>query len=204
MALGNPVVRIPGGGRLPGSRVLELGVVIALAVAVVGVAALWGSSSDRDAIVAVGSRGVASETSIAAPGGTAPTSSAAERAAAVGDIGEIEAAEPAAVSVAGARGSGGAAEPTQSWIVPGRSEWGGPRLPDSIERYQVQRGESLFTIASARGLSVADLAAWNWQLDEDSVLIRGEWIWIPQWNATTVAGESAPSSEEEKSGRGGG
>ena len=77
-------------------------------------------------------------------------------------------------------------------------------LPSSFERYQVQRGETLESIADAVGLTLLDLLLWNRHLDEDSVLIPGEWLSIPQWDVSAVADEPRPAADDGKSGRGGG
>lgn len=202
MALGNPVARIPGGGWLRSSRNAELGVVVALTVAVVVVAAVWGTSSTRDGISLVGTLEV-SEQAPTATRATGETSTNAEGAVTTTTVAsEIE--EVSVGSVNATSDPAPATIPTQTGIMPGRPDLGGPALPHSFERYQVQRGESLFTIASARGVSVSDLVAWNWHLDEDSTLIRGEWIWIPQWNVPAVADEPGLVIDEGKNGRGGG
>ncbi|MDE2966236.1 MAG: LysM domain-containing protein [Chloroflexota bacterium] len=77
-------------------------------------------------------------------------------------------------------------------------------LPSSFEQYQVKRGETLDTIADAWSLTVPDLLLWNSHLEEDSILIPGEWLSIPQWDAPAVAEESGLSADDGKSGRGGG
>ena len=80
----------------------------------------------------------------------------------------------------------------------------GRSLPVAFERYQVARGETLASVAADQRMPVSQLLLWNPHLDEESVLIPGEWISIPQWNAPSVADEPALAGDEEKSGRGGG
>ena len=205
MALDNPV--LPNG--VPriwlSSRWFELSVVVAMAVAVVGFAALWGRSSESESPRAVVQVEAVESGTTAVPvaAGTAtggeqatPLESAATR------LVPVSATESVALSDAGA--SAQSVIPNQTGVVPGRPDPLAPALPSSFERYQVQRGESLFSIAAARGLSVAELVSWNWQLDADSVLIRGEWLWIPQWDVSSVADEGVGAAEDGKSGRGGG
>ena len=193
MALDNPVARIPAGGWLRVPHRVELGVVVALTVAVVVVAAVWGTSSTQDGASTVGALD-ALEQAPAVALATAEASTVVEA--------EVEAASVGSVSVA----SDPASVATETEVVPGWPSLSGPAIPRSLERYQVQRGESLVTIASARGVSIADLVAWNRHLDEDSTLIRGEWIWIPQWSGSVSAVVDDPNLriEEGKSGRGGG
>ena len=193
MALDNPVARIPAGGWLRVPHRIELGVVVALTVAVVVVAAVWGTSSTQDGVPTVGALDASEQAPAVAPA-TAEASTVVEA--------EGEPASAGSVSVAG----DSATVPAQTESVPGWPSLSGPAIPRSLERYQVQRGESLVTIASARGVSIADLVAWNRHLDEDSTLIRGEWIWIPQWSGSVSAVVDDPNLwiEEGKSGRGGG
>lgn len=206
MALDNPVLPDTTSGLWRGSRLAELAAVVALTVLVVVVAAIWGPGSDGDE---AGSRASAPQIE--------PVSSLTVSQVSTPDAVAQRSNEPAAgtvpadsASVAAVEASASAAptsrlEPSiQSGILPGQPDPSAPALPASFERYQVQRGESLFSIASARGVSVAELLHWNWQLDDDSILIRGEWLWIPQWDMTAVAEESVGLSEEGKSGRGGG
>ena len=200
MALDNPVLSFRTRRVWPSSRAIELAVVVGLTVAVVAVAAIWGGSSSAppgDAVASIEpAQAVPSEASSQT---VAPLS--AERATALDT--ESVGTEPAVASTVGVT-SRQPAVPAQTGVVPGRPDPLDPATPNSFERYQVQRGESLFSIASARGIAVADLVRWNWHLREDSVLIRGEWIWIPEWNVPIVADESGSTTEEGKSGRGGG
>ena len=195
MALDNPVARIPAGGWLRVPHRVELGVVVALTVAVVVVAAVWGTSSTQDGASTVGALDISEQAPAVVP--------VAAEASTVVEA-EVEAASVGSASVAS--DSASATVPAQTEVVPGWPSLSGPAIPRSLERYQVQRGESLVTIASARGLSIADLVAWNRHLDEDSTLIRGEWIWIPQWSGSVSAVVDDPNLwiEEGKSGRGGG
>ena len=201
MALDNPVSPIGSRGLGRGSRVLELAVVIGLTVAVVVVAAQWDGPSTAPDGQAVGA---------VEPAATLPTGASTEaeakpttQAAAASNAGPI-AVEALAVAATVEARPPAPVDLVQTGVVPGRPDPLDPVIPNSFERYQVQRGESLFSIASARGVSVADLARWNWHLREDSVLIRGEWIWIPGWDVSIVADESRPPMDEGKSGRGGG
>lgn len=205
MALDNPV--LPNG--VPkiwlSSRWFELSVVVALTVAVVALAALWGQSSDSESPRAVGQIEAIPSGSATVPGAvdaTAGGKQATQIESTEGRSGVVSATESAALSDVG--GSPRRAVPDQTGVVPGRPDPLAPALPSSFERYQVQRGESLFLIATSHGLSVAELVSWNWQLDADSVLIRGEWIWIPQWGRSSVADEGVGTAEDGKSGRGGG
>lgn len=206
MALDNPVLPDTTSGLWLGSRAVELAVVVALTISVMVVAAIWGPGSGEDE---------ADSRASALP--IEPVSSPTVSAASTAVDAPQRGAEPTDRTVPAESSSVAAVEaptlaestsrlepPVQSGILPGQPEPLAPTLPASFERYQVQRGESLFSIASARGLSVAELLHWNWQLADDSVLIRGEWLWIPQWDMTAVAEESAGSSEEGKLGRGGG
>ena len=193
MALDNPVARIPAGGWLRVPHRVELGVVVALTVAVVVVAAVWGTSSTQDGASTVGALDTSEQAPVVVPA-TAEASTVVEAEVETASVGSVTAAsDPASVG-------------TETEVVPGWPSLSGPAIPRSLERYQVQRGESLVTIASARGVSIADLVAWNRHLDEDSTLIRGEWIWIPQWSGSVSAVVDDPNLriEEGKSGRGGG
>lgn len=198
MAVDHPVVNLPAGRWLRNSRAFELGVVVALTVAVVVVAALWGYSS--------GSVVPGSVASLDSPS----TDSAAQSSTDGSVIGSPDSAGSAERSVLSADSQGVELEHDQTMIttysglmreVP---DFGSALLPDSFERYQVVRGETLISIASARDLSVSELLLWNLHLGEDSVLIPGEWISIPQWNARSVADEPNQGGEEGKTGRGGG
>ncbi len=201
MALDNPVLEFGTRRMWRNSRVIELTVVVGLTLAVVAVAATWGDSSSapqRDSVTSIEPEPViASESSSQTAGPLSPAQTAQAT---------TEMTETLPASVASTAGGTGQQPtvPTQTGIVPGRPDPLDPALPYSFERYQVQRGESLFSIASARGLSISDLVRWNWHLREDSVLIRGEWIWIPEWHVPIVADESGSTTEEGKSGRGGG
>jgi len=181
MALYNLVVSEPVGRWLRSSRALELVVVVALTVAVVVVAALWGSASQSVGPISLDSLELPSEPSAATTSAVASVTSQvaeSERSVSVGSLTPL-------------RESGQVTIPAQTGIVPGQPDPSEPARPDSFERYQVQRGESLFMIASARGVPVSDLARWNWYLDEDSTLIHGEWIWIPLWDTPVGEGESS-------------
>ncbi len=207
MALDSPVVNFSLHGELRNSRIVELGLVVALTVAVVVVAALWGTSSNSSEAVSVG----ALDSPGAAPaadgstevqqGGNSPAAAHVETESVVGESGTPQIA---AVAAAAQRDLGASMNPAQTGIVPGRPDPIEPALPQSFEQYQVQRGESLFAIAAARGVAVSELVQWNWHLQEDSSLIRGEWIWIPQWSMHSVADESVELADDGKSGRGGG
>lgn len=201
MALDNPV--LPFGSRRlwRHSRAIELAAVVGLTLAVVTVAATWGGSSptpDGDVVTSV------------EPIPAVPNTTASEAAASVSSERPVPASaeaaetERASVALADDATPQDLMVPAQTGLVPGRPDPLDPATPSSFERYQVQRGESLFSIASARGVSVADLVRWNWHLREDSVLIRGEWIWIPEWDVPIVADESGSPTDEGKSGRGGG
>lgn len=201
MALDNPVYEFGTRRLWRSSRVIELAVVVGLTVAVVAVAATWGDTSLPPQGDSVGSiepeSAILNETSSETAGPRSTDQTAQART-------ELIETQPASVASA-ASGTGQAPTvATQNGIVPGRPDPLDPAVPYSFERYQVQRGESLFSIASARGISVSDLVRWNWHLREDSVLIRGEWIWIPEWDVPIVADESGSTTEEGKSGRGGG
>ncbi len=200
MALDNPVLPDTTTGFWRGSRLVELAMVVALTVSVVVVAAIWGPGSGDDE---AGSR--ASVAPIEPVSSLAVSEVSITQAEAQGSAEPTESASVAAAETSVPGTSSSRPEPpVQSGILPGRPDPSEPALPASFERYQVQRGESLFSIASARGVSVAELLHWNWQLDDDSVLIRGEWLWIPEWDLSAVAEESVGPSEEGKSGRGGG
>lgn len=201
MALDNPVFLLSSRRPWRNARAVELVVVVGLTVAVVAVAALWdgtSSTTEPEAVSRV-------ETITADP--PAPAVATSEPAGAVETVEvnlELTEAE-AGVQVAAVEVT--AQEhvvPSQTGIVPGRPDPPDPAFPDSFERYQVQRGESLFSIASALGVSVEDLLLWNRHLDGDSTLVRGEWIWIPQWDLPIVAEEDGSLTEEGKRGRGGG
>ena len=192
MALDNPVFSFDSRRFWRGSRVVELAVVVGLAVAVVAVAAQWGGSATEP------DEQVASAVEATSP---VPNAETVEVSVPVGTVAESQTSSATAVVEPSPRPVG--AE-TQTGIVPGRPDPLDPATPDSFERYQVQRGESLSGIASARGIAVAELVRWNRHLREDSVLIRGEWLWIPAWDVPIVADESGTSDEDGKSGRGGG
>ena len=202
MALDHPVLNLPVGGTLRSSRVLELGVVVVLTVAVVVVAALWGSRTDTVETVSTGS---------VEPVSQVPAQSSTEAALPSDD------AETAAVAAVERANSAVATEPTvasrtlDQTTLPDESvaageipDFAARQLPSSFERYQVQRGETLESIAEAQGLTVSELVLWNSHLDADSVLIPGEWLSIPQWDGSAVADELGLSEESGKSGRGGG
>ena len=183
MALGNPVVKLSDGGQFRESRGMDLAVIVVLAVAVVVVAAVWGTTSKPDDGVVIEStpallpeQATGAEVAITATA-TSPSAS----------VGVTEGSE--APSIIGS-----------TFSPPGLVR---PILPQALERYQVQRGESLEAIASVWGVSVSELLDWNRHLEADSTLIRGEWLWIPQWVLSTV-GDSAGQADDGKSGRGGG
>ena len=182
MALDNLVLPEAPTRHWRAPRVVELSVVVALTVAVVVIGALWGSESGgtMDAPLASSASGVPSNATDINPN-------------------IDDAAELAALTVVQS-----APLPSQSGSG---SAWSEPllvALPAAFERYQVQRGETLFDVASAAGISVLELLHWNRQLNEDSVLIRGEWLWIPVWDGVSVADQAAKTSSAGKSGRGGG
>ena len=170
------------------SRVFELGIVVALTVAVVVVAALWGTSSTSPDPASVAETPSGAPSVVGSDVATSDSSVGLDSATVVVQ-GSAEGQASSAVSAVIEGPAGGSDIPAQSGIVPGRPDPIEPDLPRSFERYQVQRGESLFVIAAARGVTVAELVQWNWHLQEDSTLIRGEWIWIPQWDAHVVADE---------------
>ncbi len=217
MALDNPVVDFSTNGAMRNSRLFELGIVVALTVAVVVVAALWGASSTSPDLASVAEVESAAETPSGATsvvGSDVATSDATVGldSATVVVQGSAAGQASSAVSAVFEGPAGGSAIAAQSGIVPGRPDPIEPDLPRSFERYQVQRGESLSVIAAARGVTMADLLQWNWHLQEDSTLIRGEWIWIPQWGAQVVADEPRAVVADEplrplddgNNGRGGG
>ena len=202
MALDHPAVRLSSGRWLPHARVVELGVLVALAVAVVVVAAVWESSSDAGESVAMNSPESQAGSVVSPQLNTRAIPNADEMEAVA--VGETKRSTLSSVSEGALTEHGATALATQIGIVREAPDFGGRTLPGSFERYQVQRGETLEMIARARHLTVTDLLTWNLHLDEDSVLIPGEWVSIPQWNAAAVADELSQSSEAEKSGRGGG
>ncbi len=201
MALDNPVFEFGTRRLWRSSRAIELAVVVGLTVAVVAVAATWGDSSSApqgDSVTSIEPESAILDESSSERAGPLSAGQTAQART------ELIETQPASVaSTVGGTGHGPTVA-TQTGIVPGRPDPLDPAVPYSFERYQVQRGESLFSIASARGVSVADLVRWNWHLREDSVLIRGEWIWIPEWHVPIVADESGSTTEEGKIGRGGG
>lgn len=73
--------------------------------------------------------------------------------------------------------------PTQSGIVPGRSDPSAPLRPAAFERYLVQRGETLILIAALRGVDLQHLLLFNPELGDGSILPAGAEIWIPIWEA---------------------
>lgn len=200
MALDNPVLTDTTTGLWRGSRLVELAMVVALTVSVVVVAAIRGPGSGDDEAGSRASVALIEPVSSLAVSEVSITQAAAQRSAEPTESASVAAAETSAPATSSSR----LEPPVQSGILPGRPDPSAPALPASFERYQVQRGESLFSIASARGVSVAELLHWNWQLDDDSVLIRGEWLWIPEWDLSAVAEESVGPSQEGKSGGGGG
>lgn len=198
MALDHPALNLPVGGIVRSSRVLELAVVVVLTVAVVVVAALSGSSSDSAEPVSLGSVEPVNQTPAPAPAEGALPSRSVDPAATVASerVNSAVAAEPAVAPAESAR--------TKSAATAEIPSFAGRQLPSSFERYQVQRGETLDSIAEAQGLSVSELVLWNSHLDEDAVLIPGEWLSIPQWDGPAVADELGLVEEGGKSGRGGG
>ena len=82
-----------------------------------------------------------------------------------------------------ARARAEAAYAAQTGIVPGLPDAAEPRRPQSFERYQVQRGESLYLIATVRGVELADLQEFNPELGDGTQLKVGDWIWIPEWGS---------------------
>ena len=202
MALDHPALNLPIGGTLHRSRLLEVGVVVVLTVAVVVVAALWGSRSEPLEPVSLGAVDPLSQAPAQSPAVAAQTSSDVE---ASGDgsteqLNSAVAAEPAGALSEHDRTTS-ATEALTAGEIP---EFAGRPLPISFERYQVQRGETLDSIAEALGLTVADLVLWNSHLEEDTVLIPGEWLSIPQWDGSAVAEELGLAEDDGKSGRGGG
>ncbi len=175
--------------RIP--RIVELSAVVILTVALVVAGALMETELDESTQPLL-RESASFAMVVAAAAVESPT--IAERAAPVARV------QSAQVESADAE----AASPAQSGIAPGRLDPPEPTLPSSIQRYQVQRGETLVDIASASGVSVADLLRWNRQLNEDSVLIRGEWLWVLTQEVSAVADEAAQPSSAGESGRGGG
>ena len=202
MALDNPVLPTGVPKIWLSSRWFELSLVVAMTVAVVAFAALWGNTSESESPLAAGQAGQTVEPVVAAAPVTTAAVSGSQETAQVEAAGSQLVADSAASTELGA--SPQTDIPEQSGVVPGRPDPVALTLPRSFERYQVQRGESLFSIAAARGLSVAELVSWNWQLDADTVLIRGEWLWIPQWGLSNVAEQGTGATDSGKSGRGGG
>ena len=203
MALDSPVVDFSAHGAMRNSRIVQLGMVVAVVV----VAALWGTSSNSSEPVSVGaldSAGAAPAAEVSADVRQSGNSPAAVHVETESNDAEGRSPQIAAVLAAAQHDSRSSLTPAQTGIVPGRPDPIEPALPQSFERYQMQRGESLFAIAATRGVAVSELVQWNWHLQKDSTLIRGEWIWIPQWSAHSVADESAELSDDGKSGRGGG
>jgi LysM repeat protein len=200
MALDHPAVKLSSGRWLHGSRALELGLVVALTVAVVAVAALWGSSSEEsvpDAVV-----------SLDAPRTDFAPQPASQTPVTVND--NPAEAEPVQASRLARESMSLELErdptrlATPTGVLREIPNFGNATLPDSFERHQVLRGETLLSIADERALTVSELLLWNRHLDEESILIPGEWISIPQWLGSAVADEPNPDAEGGKSGRGGG
>lgn len=202
MALDHPALNLPIGGTLHRSRLLEVGVVVVLTVAVVVVAALWGSSSDSAEPVSLSSVEPVSQVPAPASADGALPSQSVDPAATVASerVNSAVAAELAVASAESARTTS-AAESAATEEIP---SFAVRQLPSSFERYQVQRGETLDSIAEAQGLTVSELVLWNSHLDEDAVLIPGEWLSIPQWDGPAVADELGLVEEGGKSGHGGG
>lgn len=202
MALDHPALNLPTSGWLRSSRPLELGVVVALAVAVVVVAALWESTSESVEPVSVGSVETASQAPANPTADASPSSNVAEAvsAASAKEVSSTISRKSAVASLE----QDSTAQATVAGVVREVPNFGGRPLPSSFEQYQVQRGETLRSIADAVGLPVSDLLLWNLHLEEDSVLIPGEWLSIPRWDVPAVADESPQAAEEGKSGRGGG
>ena len=178
-----------------GSRWLELGLVVGLSVAVVVFAALWerGSETAEPESVGVVEMGATDRSSEVAAGTsvtTDPTSAA-----------DLQAGAAAAAESSDSAGGSLAVSAHDGSTTPNLLA---RPLPNSFERYQVRRGESLAGIAKEWGISLPELLLWNRHLDEDTTLIRGEWLWIPQWRVSTVAVEQGSLTEDGKSGRGGG
>ncbi len=202
MALDNPVLPTGVPKIWLSSRWFELSLVVAMTVAVVAVAALWGNASESERPLAAGQAGQTVEPAVVAAPVAPAVVSGSQETAQVKTAGSQVVADSAALTESGA--SPQIEIPEQTGVVPGRPDPVALTLPRSFERYQVQRGESLFSIAAARGISVAELVSWNWQLDADSVLIRGEWLWIPQWDRSSVAEQGTGATDRGNSGRGGG
>lgn len=201
MALGNPVLSFGSRQSWRSSRVIELAVVVGLTVAVVIVAAVWGGPSTGSPSESVASMPASSTAPADRPSQTAVPLPAERSMPASAESVEVELATTAMTRESASQAR---VVPIQTGIVPGRPDPLEPTTPDSFDRYQVQRGESLFSIAAAQGLSVTDLVRWNRHLREDSALIHGEWLWIPEWDLPAVAGETGSRADEGKSGRGGG
>lgn len=87
---------------------------------------------------------------------------------------------------------------------PSETGQGDNAIPGRLDRYQVQRGETLQSISAEHRVSVDDIVAWNDHLDVNTALIRGEWLWIPRAEPSLVADEGIDAAAEESHGRGGG
>ncbi len=87
---------------------------------------------------------------------------------------------------------------------PGETGQGDIVIPGRLDRYQVQRGETLQSISADLSVAIDDIVAWNEHLDINTVLIRGEWLWIPRAEPSLVADEDIDAELEESHGRGGG
>lgn len=193
MAFDHPAVDQSIGRRWQVPRAVELGVLIGLTVAVVVLAALWESSSEPVAPVSLSALEIEAE-----------PSSAETQLAAAAETADAQSVQAAGESQAAALEAVPDEWSTAAGIARQIPEVGSRVMPQSVERYQVLRGETLASIAEAQALTVAELLRWNMHLEEDSVLIPGEWLSIPRWDETAVAEDSGAASEEEKSGRGGG
>ena len=174
MVSGSPVLdrRLEGRGWS-----WELLVVVGMALVVVIVGAVWGAA--RDSAAGGADLGTAVEAVVLV-----------EAEARAGERAAVEAAPvglPAEAVVPASMDSAGSAEASQIG------------LSSSLEQYQVQRGDTLAGLAVARGLLVADVLIWNRHLEVDSVLIRGEWLWLPAESA-----EGSVGVDRVELGQGGG
>ena len=163
------------GPRLRGTARLELASAVALSVVVVLVAALF-----------------------------SPTSTTPEPPTVVADAAQVPAPRPTPETVA---------EAVQQTVISDdanldtleQDEALGSAIPSRLDRYQVQRGETLVSIATAEDTTVDDLVAWNEHVEADSVLIHGEWLVIPRWESPSVADDGVGAGTVEGArGRGGG
>ena len=175
MALLRAEMRRAVGRRLRAAGRLEIASAVSLSVAVALLAALYSPSAETSTAPAVAE-------AVVEPLTPEPTPGTAAQA-----VDAVEASEEAAVDI-----------PEQDGPL-------GPTMPTRMDRHQVQRGETLASIASSEDTTIDDLVTWNEHVEADSVLIHGEWLVIPRWEDPSVAEEIAVDGEDEGTrGRGGG